>query len=85
MAFKLDKKRNVLLFTEGDQLALFANLFRAYYRVFGGEIQHYPESKKFFLDQLEQRAWFKKLNDHQKEVFVLHVLKEFAKGFHNGD
>lgn len=81
MSFKLDKKKNALLFQESDWLALLVGLFTAYNRVFGGEIQHYKESKQFFLDELENRAWFKPLNKNQKEMVVLKVLKEYAKGF----
>jgi hypothetical protein len=81
--FKLDKKNNKLLFTQGDQDSLFVNLFRGYTRHFGGMIQDYETSKKYLFDEMNKRKWFLKLNSDQQEKFVFYIMQQHSKGFSN--
>lgn len=79
---KVDKT-GMLKCEVSEMLALKINLFRGYVRKFGGDVVNYETSKKYFLDELNGRPWFAKLDDRFKENFVSYILKEYSKGFVN--
>lgn len=74
-------KDGMLIFGENEIKAIMVNLFRGYTRFYGGEIQKFDESYKFFKEKLMERKQFQKLPEVAQHRLIMFIMDEFRKGF----